>query len=245
MLQLKNKNRKPGSPGAVTAWMSEKGFTLLEVLLAFFIFSILLITLYSGYSGTFKTINMTENRMALYRKAAITLERISEDLQASYISVLPQNSFGEPAGYTQFLGTDNEVNGHYADSLNFFSRLQPLFSNEDETVSGLMVSYNVISGNEEDELVLLRSESPEFMDEVEAKEGLIVSDGLQSINFTYFDDDGEVHASWDSDSEEFRDRLPRIVSIALEYLNHENPDAPFRIMTSVSLPVHYMLPQQQ
>jgi prepilin-type N-terminal cleavage/methylation domain-containing protein len=245
MLKLKNKNRKPGCLGAGSALMTDRGFTLLEVLLAFFIFSILFITIYSSYSGSFKTINMTENRMALYRKAAITLERISEDLQASYISVLPQNSFGEPAGYTQFQGTDNEVNGQDADSLNFFSRLQPLFSNEEEEVSGLLVSYSVILGNEEDELVLLRSESPEFMDEAEAREGLVVTDGLQAINITYLDDDGERHESWDSDSDEFRDRLPRMVSIALEFVNYENPDAPFRIMTSVSLPVNNMPPQQQ
>lgn len=245
MLKLNNKIRKPGAPKAVSACMSDRGFTLLEVLLAFFIFSILFVTIYSSYSGTFKTINMTENRMALYRKAAITLEKISEDLQASYISFLPQNSFGEPAAYTQFLGTDNEVSGQDADSLSFFSRLQPLFSNEDETVSGLVVSYSVILGNEEDELVLLRSESPEFIDDTEASNGLIVSDGLQAINFTYFDDDGEAHESWDSDSEQFRGRLPRMVSIALEYVNYENPDAPFRIMTSVSLPVHYVPPQQQ
>ena len=245
MLKLKNKNRQHDAPRAGRACLTDKGFTLLEVLLAFFIFSILFITVYSSYSGSFKTINMTENQMALYRKAAIVLERISEDLQASYISVLPQNSFGEPAAYTQFLGTDDEMNGQDADSLNFFSRLQPLFSNEDKTVSGLLVSYSVILGNEADELVLLRSESPEFMDEPEAKQGLVVTDGLQAINFAYFDDKSEVHQSWDSESEEFRDRLPRMVSITLEFVNYENPDAPFKIMTSVSLPVNYMPPQQQ
>ena len=82
----------------------------MEVLLAFFIFSILFITIYTSYSGSFKTINMTENRMELYRKAAIVLVRISEDIQSSYISVLPPNSFGQPAGYTQFLGEDTDIN---------------------------------------------------------------------------------------------------------------------------------------
>ena len=40
-------------------------------------------------------------------------------------------------------------------------------------------------------------------DETKARQGLILSDGLQAINFTYFDNDGIVHKSWDSDSEEF------------------------------------------
>ena len=68
---------------------TDRGFTLIEVLLAFFIFSILFITIYTSYSGTFKTINLTENRMELYRKAAIVLERMNEDLESSYISILP------------------------------------------------------------------------------------------------------------------------------------------------------------
>ena len=221
-------------------WETDKGFTLLEVLLAFFIFSILFITIYSSYSGSFKTVNTTENQMELYRKAAITLERISEDLQSSYISVLPPDSFGKPAEYTQFLGENSNFNAREADSLSFFSRIPPLFSDEDETVSGQLITYSVVQGSEEDELVLLRSENPEFTDVAEESEGLVLSDGLQAINFTYFDDDGEAHESWDSDSEEFRGRLPRMVSVSLEFLNHENPDAPLKVMTSVALPVNYL-----
>ena len=223
-----------------SACLSDKGFTLLEVLLAFFIFSILFITIYASYSGSFKTINMTENRMEKYRKAAIVLERISEDLQSSYISVLPPNSFGQPAEYTQFLGENADISGRDADTLNFFSRIPPLFSAEDETASGQLILYSVVMGSGADELVLLRSENPEFMNETEEKEGLILSDGLQAVNFTYFDADGQAHENWDSDSEEFGGGLPRMVSIALEFLNDENPEAPIKVMTSVALPVNYM-----
>jgi len=223
-----------------SAGLTDRGFTLLEVLLAFFIFSILFITIYTSYSGSFKTITMTENRMELYRKAAIALERISEDLQSSYISMLPPNSFGQPAGYTQFLGEDAEINGREADTLSFFSRIPPLFGDEDAKVSGQLLSYSVIQGTDEDELLLLRSENPEFLDETEAREGLVLADGLQSINFIYYDDDGEPHESWDSDGEGFDRSLPRMVAISLEFLNHENPDEPFKISTRVALQVNYL-----
>jgi hypothetical protein len=131
------------------------------------------------------------------------------------------------------------MNGMDADTLSFFSAIQPLFSDEGERSSGQVISYNVIQGSEEDELILLRSEHPEFNDETEEeREGLVLSDGLQAINFTYFDDDGVVHESWDSDSEELSGRLPRMVSISLEFLNHENPEAPLAVMTSVALPIN-------
>lgn len=218
----------------------ENGFTLLEVLLAFFIFTILFITIYTSYSSSFKTVNMTENRMELYRRAAITLERISEDLQASYISVLLPNSFGRPAGYTRFLGEDKEINGHKADTVRFFSRLSPLFSEADETASGQLISYSLVQGDHEDELILLRTENPEFIDEAEEREGLVLSDSLYAVNFIYVDGLGEQHESWDSDSEEFGQRLPRMVTIELDFLDYDNPEEPLKVMTSVVLPVNYV-----
>lgn len=237
---MEKTNRKTDGCAVGSLCIRDGGFTLLEVLLAFFIFSILFITIYSSYSSSFKTINTTENKMQLYRKAAIALERISEDLQGGYISVLPPGSFGQPAGYTRFLGEDKDMNGEDADTVSFFSRVPPLFSSEDEAVSGLLISYSVIPGSEDDELVLLRSDNPEFIDETGAKAGLVLADGLQAINFTYFDDDGGEHESWDSDSEELRDRLPRMVSVSLAFLNYANPETPLKVMTSVALPVNYI-----
>lgn len=234
---MEKTDRKTGGSAVRSLCKSDRGFTLLEVLLAFFIFSILFITIYTTYSSSFKTINSTENRMQLYRKAAIALERISEDLQGGYISIQPPDSFGQPAGYTRFLGEDKDMNGGDADTVSFFSRVSPLFSDGDEAASGQLISYSVIQGSQDDELVLLRSDNPEFMDETAARQGLVIADGLQAINFTYYDEDG-VHENWDSDSEEFRGRLPRMVSIMLEFLNYENPEAPLKVMTSVALPAN-------
>lgn len=216
----------------------------MEILLAFFIFAILFTTIFASYSGSFKTINMTESRMEIYRKAATAMDRISEDLQASYISILPPSSFGKPAGYTRFLGEDKDINGRDADTMSFFARIEPLFSEEMEMATGQLISYDVLQGDEEGELILLRSENPEFIGDTEEREGLTLCDGLQGITFTYFDGDGEQHESWDSDSEDFEGSLPRMVSVSLEFLNYENPDAPLRFMTGIALPVNYV-PEQQ
>jgi general secretion pathway protein J len=224
----------------MTVSSNNKGFTLLEILLAFFIFAILFTTIYASYSGSIRTINMTESRMEIYRKAAIAMDRISEDLQASYISNLPPNSFGESTKYTQFLGEDKDINGKDADTMDFFSRIPALFSDEMKKATGQVISYDVIEGGGEEELVLLRSEHPEFIDESNERGGMNLCDGLQAITFTYFDDDGEPHESWDSDSEEFDGALPLMVSVSLEFLNFENPDAPLTFMTSVTLPANYV-----
>jgi general secretion pathway protein J len=219
--------------------LTEQGFTLFEVMLAFFIFSVLFITIYASYSGSFKTISITESRMEMYRKAATALERISEDLQGSYISVLPTNSFGLPAAYTRFLGEESAVNGQDAHSLSFYSRIPPLFSLEDAPVTGQLVAYSVTGGSETDELLLLRSEYSEFIEEFEDRGGLVLADGLQSVTFAYMDDAGELYENWDSDADEFKGVLPRMVNVSLQFINPENPDAPLTFVTSVAIPSDY------
>jgi hypothetical protein len=109
-----------------------------------------------------------------------------------------------------------------------------------EMTTGQLISYDVIQGDEGGELVLLRSEQPAFLEESAVSVGLPLCDGLQAIAFTYFNDDGEPYESWDSDSEEFDGALPLMVSVAFEFLNTENSDAPITFMTSVTLPANYI-----
>ena len=214
-----------------------KGFTLLELLLAFFIFSLIVGTIYASYSGSFTTINMTESRMDTYRKAAIALARISEDLQAAYISLQPADSFGVESDSTRFVGKDGEIDWREADTLSFFSKIGALFEDADDAAVGQLISYEIIQGEKTGELVLLRTEHGQFLDQSEAAVGLPLCDGLQAVKFTYVDDEGEEQDSWDTESEENADILPRVVSIALLFPNHENPDEPQLFKTGVGLPV--------
>ena len=219
---------------------NNRGFTLFEILLAFSIFAIIIFTIYATYTGTFRTINLTEARLRLYRRASIALERMSEDIQASYVSMLPPDSFGRPAEYTQFIGENNQINSRDADSLSFFSRIPEMFSDGEDTVSGLLISYEVVEDSENEELLLLRSENPEFTDDTELKEGMLLCDGLQSVNISYYDAAGERFDSWDSESDDLKGGLPRMVSIGLEFINEDNPEAPIKFMSSVNLQVNYV-----
>ena len=65
---------------------NQKGFTLLEILLAFFIFSIVLTTLYTAYTGTFRNIDQAESQSDAYQMARIALERMIEDLESTYVT---------------------------------------------------------------------------------------------------------------------------------------------------------------
>jgi hypothetical protein len=67
--------------------------------------------------------------------------------------------------------------------------------------------------------------------------GLVLCEKLQSVSFIYYDAEGDVYDNWDSTSEQFEDRIPRRVSIILEFANESDPEAPFRFLTTVALPM--------
>ena len=75
------------------------GFTLLEILLALFIFTIVLSFIYTSYTGTFRIVDETEYQADIYRMARIAIERIYEDLESVYA---PQDT--ESGGHRNILG---------------------------------------------------------------------------------------------------------------------------------------------
>ncbi len=67
--------------------------------------------------------------------------------------------------------------------------------------------------------------------------GLLLCEGLLSIDFIYYDSDGEPHETWDSGEEESKGKLPSRVSISMEFEDSTNPDTPYKFMTGVAIPM--------
>ena len=219
--------------------INRRGFTLLEILIAMFIFAVVLTTIFTSYTGTFRIIDETESQTDIYAMARIVLSRIQEDLESINFKEAktsePEESSPQPA---MFLGEDNEIKGRDADSLRFLSRAHLIFNEEDENPGIARISYYVSENEVGDDLVLYRSDTPELEEpSEEGTGGLILCDGLYSINVTYYDADDESHEHWDASGTEFRNQLPKMVSILLEFVNDESPEKPHKFMTSVALPM--------
>ena len=215
------------------------GFTLMEILIAMFIFAIVLSTIYTSYTGTFRIVDETEYQADIYGMARITLERMYEDLESVY-TVYPESSKSDDdsAQAFEFVGADKEIEGRSADSLHFISRAHLVFSGQEQASGTAEIGYYVGENNETEDLVLYRTDSPAFQEKPEeGTGGLVLCDSLVSVNFTYYDDEGEEHDNWDSTSEEFKDKIPRMVSIMLEFENSSDPEAPFKFLTKVAFPV--------
>jgi general secretion pathway protein J len=214
----------------------------LEILIAIFIFAVVLTTIYTSYTGTFRVIDETESQAEIYRMARIAMERMLEDLESIYISKREDSAkSGEDTFQSfQFVGEDREIKGRCADSIRFISRAHINLSGQEQDHGTAEISYYVKENDEGYYFVLYRSDRPKFGEAIsheEETDGLVLCERLISVNFTYYEENGEVRESWDSSSDALKDKIPKMVSISLEFVNSSNPEAPLRFMTSVALPI--------
>jgi general secretion pathway protein J len=221
---------------------NQRGFTLLEILIAVFIFGIVLSTIYSSFVGTSRVVNETEYEADLYSMARIALQRMHEDLESVYVPKNPEpaESDEENVAVGDFVGDDREIDGRDADSLRFLSRAHIVFSEEDQPSGTAEIEYYVKQSDDEDEshFVLYRSDTPELEEPPgEGTGGLVLCEKLISIDFTYYDEKGDEYDNWDSTAEAFEGKIPSMVSISLELENKRDVEAPYKFFTTVAIPM--------
>ncbi len=217
--------------------VNQNGFTLLELLVVFLILVVLLSILYSSFTGTFRTIEETGAQTDVYSMARIALNRISEDLESAY--TCNDSDTEEDNLHTDgFLGEDGKTNGRSSDSLRFSSRAHINFAEDRETAGRARIAYYVKESDKEESFLLYRSDTAEFEQGPEEREGgLLLCKGLHSVDFTYQDDNGETLDNWGSKSTEYKDRLPVMVSIRLEFTNQSALESPLKFSTAVTIPL--------
>lgn len=221
-----------------------KGFTLLEILVAILILTIILSTIYASFSDTIKNINYAESQADIFQMARIALERIQDDLECTMIIEEEEGNDDEEDEKEPevFFGKDEEVDDRQADLLTFLSSKHLCLEEDDSYTGKSRIVYYVLRDEDEegdkDSLVLYRADTPALKSAPEPKTGgLILCDGLYSVNFIYYDTDGEKHDQWDSNEEDIEGRPPVMVSIKLEFINELNPEEPLRFETAVALPM--------
>ena len=220
----------------------ETGFTLVEILIAIFIFAVVISTIYASYTGTFRIVGDAESQSEIYHMARVTLERIIEDLESIYMSgnINPNEAKEDRYDYNLFIGENRDIEGRPADMLSFISTANVDLGGQGRHYGVAMLSYYAEKNTEDDSLMLYRSERPIFEREAgftEENKGLILCEKLVSIDFTYYSGKDEEIEEWDSTSGALRGKIPSRVSITLEFLNSANPEAPIKFFSSVSVPL--------
>ncbi len=197
--------------------VTSNGFTLLEIMVAIFIFAVIITTVFGSFRIVFSSADAVGSDVNLFESARICLERMSTDLSALIISDYPRYSkpeFNDSEDIYRLVGDTSDVAGSTFGRLRFAS-LAHLSFNSDPRQGVCRIVYYVDEGLE-DRLVLRRADHLyPFPDFEESEDDPILCADILALEFEYMDEDEELNDRWDSESSENDYATPRLVEIRL------------------------------
>lgn len=216
---------------------TEKGFTLLEILIATSMFAVLLSIVFGTYSASLSVMGKASADVETYNMARVALDRISEDLEACFLHEPPvgdEIGFGRVFG--AFEGRDRAVGGYDGDFLRFLSRARVVLDGS----GGWPVESEIIYDAREQQagglLALFRIDIP-FGTEVpdEGTGGHVLCERLTGVKFIYHRGDFQLDR-WDSTDGETLGKIPDRVTVTLTFEDSSAPERRLVFTTDVAIP---------
>ena len=188
---------------------STGGFTLIEILVAVAILSIILTIIYGAFATGTRSINICRGSSEIYQVARLSLDRIAEDISCAFLPKdiqLEDISFG-------FTGEDRETDSMPRDTLYFISTAHLKFGQGLRDPGFCEIGYYTETDPETDKVVLFRREDDTVDDEID-NGGIILelAEGIQGLDFKYYDDEENELDEWHSEDTK---RIPKMVKITL------------------------------
>ncbi|MDY7034208.1 MAG: type II secretion system protein GspJ [Thermodesulfobacteriota bacterium] len=198
-----------------------KGFTLAEILIAIAIISTILAIVYSSFASTMRSITICREKNDIYQIARLSLERIAEDVSAAF----PPKDLQLEDIQLGFIGEDREVSGIPWDTLHFISTSHLELSNDIKSSGLHEIGYSLEMDLETDQPVLFRRQDDTLDDETD-KGGVVLelAEGINGIDFKYYDDEGEEFNEWLYDD---KNALPKMIKITLSFKDQDGNNIDF------------------
>ena len=211
-----------------------KGFTLLEIMVAIFIFAVVITTVFGSFRTVFSSADAVGGDVAVFEAARNCLGRMATDLAALQVTHHPryaQPEFNDPQDPYRLIGDATEVAGNSFGRLRFAS-VAHLALNRDPRIGVCRIVYYVQPKND-DALVLRRADHlypfPEFE---ESEDDPILCDRILALAFGYLNAEGEMEERWDSESADTDYVTPRAIEVRLTV---GTPDRPQTFTTRIPL----------
>jgi general secretion pathway protein J len=217
-------------------WTTD-GFTLLEIMVAIFIFAVVMTTIFGSFRAVLSSVDAVGGDVRLFASARICLDRMTRDLTGLHISDYPRYrkpEFNDDADPYRIEGDETDDAGSRFGRLRFASQSHlPIDRSGREGICRI-VYY--AQENDDETIVLRRADHlypfPEFE---ENRNDPILCENLLGLEFTFFDDENEETDRWDSESADFEYATPRSIAIRLTI---GQPERPKTFTTRVPLHVH-------
>jgi len=216
---------------------ADRGFTLLEIMIAISIFAIIATTIFTSYSSLLSGSETSDQGTAPYEMAKNCLNRMIVDLESIHLTLPPGYSppvLGEPPELYRIVGEIFDIQGVSFPRLRFTSLAHLSFGGKTEKGIAEIVYYVQASGD--GNYVLKRADNLYPYETFEEKAGdPVLCTDVKSLTFKYYDQDGTAYDLWDSDDEDFGYSTPKAIDINLE-LAESSGSLWFKTM--VTLPVY-------
>lgn len=235
---MKKRSRIQGFEGSrIRVKQGGSGFTLLEILVALFLFSIIVTTIFGSYRFVFSHADAITSTLNTEEMANNCLNRIMLDLQAIYIDH-PQayrpSSSSEDQDDFRIVGEMTSLSATEFSVLRFAS-LEHLPFNRLSRQGVAEIKYYV-DIDRDDRFVLRRADRLLPFDDADDQttKDPILCESVASFKVNFMDGSGDQHERWDSESDSTGYATPRAISIELAI---GNETASQSYTTTVMLPV--------
>ena len=195
-----------------------RGFTLMEILLAFLILGIVLTTILASFNAVFSTTDTLKYSSRYYDMAKNCLSRMTLDLGALYITRPPlykPPDFDDPPDPYRIVGSNSDIGGTSFADIRFASNAHiPLNKSTKRGVAEIVYYVKV---RDEGQPELRRADHLFPYPPFEENNGdPILSEHVKSLAFKYYDSEGTEYEEWNSDSDEYGYATPTAIGIQLE-----------------------------
>lgn len=225
-----------------------RGFTLLEILVAIFILAIVMGLIFGTFNGVFSNADHVSAGSDIYAMADSCLRRISADLTALHVTQairykmpLTDSKPDKPDIY-RIEGTTDSFGGKSFSRLRFSSLAHLPIDGENHQGIAEIVYY--VQETADNTYVLRRADKlypyPESFEP--KKSDPILCEQVRAFKVTYYDKQGREHDEWDSDSSDYEYSTPESIAIHLTIGSESNS---YDFSTEITLPVHRFISQKR
>ncbi len=190
---------------------NKSGFTLVEVMISAAILALIVSMLYIAFASSVKTMEAGTEGGEIFRKAGVVLNRMAQDISCAR---LPSEEEEASTQYA-FIGEDKTEDGVPQDTLTFISTALPL---QGPSRGIKQVGYYIAPDSETDKLALFMKEdtTPALGNSAaNAAKGMLLAEGIEGLDFNYYDSQGREWKRWDTTIPVFARKLPQLVRISL------------------------------
>jgi len=213
----------------------QTGFTLLEILLALFVFAMVMTMIAMTMGKSFTLMQSAEEQAEIEAMARTTLLQMQEDLEA--IPLLPPiNPTEANSNRQQFILIDRTDDGHDNDALRFLSMApRPATDTGPEQRQISLLSYEAEWADDKTLTLFRRTHAPGQPSPL-TDERAILCELITGIDFKATTGTGEERADWDSDATP-ESGLPQRVTVSLRFHDPASKTEETRFTTSFLIPV--------